>query len=188
MNNEIIVIAGLSSVGKDSVASLLNIKHNYNFIQSVSSRPMRDGESYGNPYKFVKHSEFESMKSDNKFIEFREYSTIDNGEDSVWGYGVLNEDVVEDNKYVVVLDYDGYKEFREKFGDRVKSIWLTVDESTRRERAENRGSFDEAEWNRRLADDKIRFEGIEFEKEFDYVIENDSLDMTMNKIKNIIGD
>ena len=45
---------------------------------------------------------------------------------------------------------------------------------TRKERAKKRGGYDEEEWNRRAADDEIKFNWNKIKKNINYKINNDS--------------
>ena len=85
MKNKIIVLAGFSAVGKDTVADEL-IKQGYNFITSHTTRPMRENESEKNPYYFIDNNKFHKMKKNNEFIEYREYNTLVNGNHETWYY------------------------------------------------------------------------------------------------------
>jgi len=181
--NDIIVIVGFSGVGKDSVANFLHKNYGYNFIQSVTSRPMRGYESEGDPYKFVTGVQFEQMDREDKFVEYRAYYT----EFGVWYYGVLKSDVLDNEKYVVVLDYEGYSDFKKVYPDRVKSVWLYADDETRKERAIKRGSFDINEWNRRLADDKARFGDLDLVNKFDVIVKNYDFEEATTSIINQLG-
>ena len=185
MNNDIVVLCGCSGSGKDSLANLLSKRLGYNFVVSHTTRPMREGESEGNPYWFVSSEKFYNMMIDNEFIEHRKYNTLLNNNPATWYYGVAKS-AIEDNKsYVVVLDVDGMREFKTHFGSRVKTFCIVVDSNIRKYRATLRGSFDEIEWNRRLKDDEKVFADKSI---FDYIIDNssDDIEIAYRKVKELI--
>ena len=169
--NSIIVICGFSGSGKDSISEELK-KFGYNFIVSTSSRPMRDGESQMNPYKFVSGEEFLSLIKDDSLLEYRSYDTIQSGEKATWYYGVEKSEVKNNKAYVVVLDIWGLQEFKRIFGDRVKSFFIQVSDSEREDRAKIRGGFEKAEWDRRLNDDRKVFSDKIVAENTDYIVEN----------------
>lgn len=185
MNNKIIVICGFSGCGKDTIAKILKSK-GYSFIQSVSTRPMREGESYVNPYRFTDNTTFKGLIKRGKLAEYRKYDTIQEDEPAVWYYGILKRDIVNNKKYVVVLDLQGTKDIKEIYGDRVISFYIDVDDETREQRAIDRKGFEQAEWNRRLKDDKKKFTKKVIDSVCDYRVENYDLDKCVNEILEII--
>ena len=183
MNNEIIVISGFSGAGKDTIAKLINQNSGFNFVVSHSTRPMRPGESQGDPYYFISDNEMCTMAFNKELIEGRCYKSIHGN----WFYAAHKDEIKQDKKYVVVLDVLGYREFKKHFGDRVVGIFITVDDSIRLERAKSREDFNIDEWNRRLNDDNTQFTFDTIIKEYNYIIDNHNLNSAMNRINEIIS-
>ena len=163
--NKIIVLCGKSSSGKDTLASYFK-SQGYKFVISHTSRPMRENESEGNPYYFISAKKFKEMLEHNQFIEYREYLTLVGGKPQKWFYGVHQSQIEDLHKYVLVVDLQGLSEIKAKFGKRVKAFYLDVPTLIRTERAMERGSFDESEWNRRVQDDDNKFHWLKL-KELD---------------------
>ena len=163
-NNKIIVILGKCCAGKDTLARFMADNLGFKFIVSTTSRPMRDGESEGNPYHFIADEEFQQKIANGDFIEYREYKT--NGGN--WHYGVEKSVVIDSECYVAVLDIVGLREFKKQFGDRVFSIYLLVDYDERKSRCIARGDFNEEEWKRRAISDDEMFDNVPC-SEFDYI-------------------
>jgi len=186
MSNKIIILSGFSGAGKDSIADILETKYNMNFITSHTTRPMRDYESEGKPYHFIDKNTMLEYEKDNQLIENRKYNTTFQGKNETWIYGVHKSEILEDKKYVGVLDVTGLKKFKEYFGDRVISIFVTVPDEIREERAIKRGSFDKVEWDRRIRDDNEKFSKQNIKNEFDYIVENINLEDTIRKITSLI--
>lgn len=157
MNNKIIIFLGPSASGKDTIAKHFEKMYGYSFVVSTTTRPIRNGESEGNPYFFVSNQYFEDLIKQNKLIEYREYDTLVKNKPEKWFYGVEKTQVLDNTKYVAVLDMVGLREFKKYFGDRVISFYINVPDDERKRRCLIRGDFDEYEWNRRLQDDKIKF-------------------------------
>lgn len=168
-NDTILILMGKSSTGKDTIAKHIKML-GYKFIVSHTNRPMREGEREGKPYYFRTKQEMLEMIANDEFIECREYNTLLNGKPDVWYYGVHKDAVLDDKKYVVVLDVVGMRDFVELYPDRVKTVYVQSPDSTREDRAKTRGGFDKSEWNRRLRTDEEDFKGIE--KEVDLVVDN----------------
>lgn len=183
MDNKILVISGFSGAGKDTIAKLINQNSGFNFVVSYSTRPMRPGESQGDPYHFISDNEMCTMAFNKELIEGRCYKSIHGN----WFYAAHKEEIKQDKSYVVVLDVLGYREFKKHFGDRVIGIFITVDDNTRLERAKSREDFNIDEWNRRLSDDNTQFTFDTIIKEYNYIIDNHNLNSAMNRINEIIS-
>lgn len=186
--NKIIVLCGKSSAGKDKIAKYLSENHSYKFIVSTTSRPIRPNESQGNPYKFITRQEFEDKIKARDFIECRQYNTLVNNIPDTWYYGVEESEVdIKNNNYVVVLDIQGLQDFKRYFGDHVISFYIDVDNDIRKDRAMQRGGFDETEWNRRLIDDAKVFSLLEVYNKVDFISPNYNFDECIKDILDIIG-
>lgn len=183
MENKIIVLCGKSASGKDTLAKMISDKFGFNFIVSTTTRPMRDGESQENPYHFVSKEDFEQLINDGKLIEHRTYNTSVDGIPAVWYYGAEKREVLEDKKYIAVLDIMGLDGFKETFGDRVVSFYLNASDEIRKSRCINRGDFNESEFNRRLADDAIVFSDEVIKNKIDFNLSGEmELERNMNLI------
>ena len=155
-NNKIIVILGKCCAGKDTLARFMADNLGFSFVVSTTSRPMRDGESEGDPYHFIDEKEFKRKIANGDFIEYREYKTNSGN----WHYGVEKSVVIDNECYVAVLDIVGLREFKKQFGDRVFSIYLLVDYDERMRRCIKRGDFNEEEWKRRAISDDEMFDNV----------------------------
>ena len=181
MDNRIIVLCGFSASGKDSLArELENI--GYNFIISTTTRPMRVGESEGNPYHFIDNESFQYLIDNDMLLEYREYNTLVDNIPAKWFYGVEKTAVIDNKKYVVVLDLVGLREFKELFGNRITSFFIDCDDEIRKHRCIKRGDFDEIEFNRRLLDDKKLFPRKVIENEIDFVVKSTTIKDNLEEI------
>lgn len=185
MNNNIIVISGFSSAGKDKIVSYIANKYPYKMVISTTSRPMRTNESEGNPYHFVSKEEFETMLNNEEFIEYRTYNTLVNNVPDTWYYGVHKNDIdLVNNNYVVVLDLLGLEEFKKLYNDDIISFFINVDEPERKRRAQQgRSDFDLTEWNRRYLDDLKQFTPDVIANKVDHIVDNYDFNKCIKEIE-----
>ena len=159
---KIFCIMGYSGTGKDTLSrEVLKKLDNVHMLVSHTTRPMRPSEQEGREYHFIDGATFLKMKEYNAFAETREYHTKveKNGEivDDTWRYGMSYDEINKYNYSIFIVDYQGFKEIREKYGKNVVTpIYINVQLEQLKERAMKRGDL-EAEIDRRLADDQAKF-------------------------------
>lgn len=187
--NKIYAILGFSGSGKDTtVKNLTKELDNIVSLTSHTTRPMRDGEVNGREYYFIDDNEFNSLYEAGMFVEVRDYEISDG---THWYYGFQTTEVDEKMKQgnvIFIVDLDGYKSFKEIYGEKVVGIFLKVDLDILINRILNRERlswFVVEEAVRRLKSDIERFE--EVENIVDYVIETDNTQYTIQEIKKIIS-
>jgi len=184
--SKIYVIAGLSGVGKDTIVNKLPVTLVHKVVP-FTSRPIRPNEVEGSEYHFVTKNRFQDMIDEELFLEYRRYN-VGTEENSVYWYYGTHIRVLE-SKYdtVIVTDIDAMCKLRAKYPDKVVGIILTATDSVREERARLRmgDKFDAVEWERRLADDKAKYNMKELFMNT-HVILNDNLDNTVCEVINII--
>ena len=163
MSNKNIIVAILSksAAGKDTIARYLS-SQGFKYVVSTTSRPMRSNETNHEDYHFVTYDEFVKKLNNHEFIEYRNYNTIQENKNVTWHYGIESNEIdLTKQSHVCVVDIVGLKDLEKHFGNKILSIYLDVDEKSRRTRAIARDrNFEEAEWIRRNADDDIKFEKI----------------------------
>ena len=179
--SNIIALAGFSSAGKDTLAKFMSEELGYDFVVSHTTRPMRVGESQGNPYYFINDNEMCSLAINNKLVGAREYDSIY----GKWFYAISKDEIKDSKKYVVVVDFSGFLALKNHFGDRVKSVFIDCSEPERRKRAELRGDFNLDEWNRRYEDDIKKFPQNLIDKHFKLKFENKDIETSKDLLKAI---
>lgn len=119
MNDQkkLVVLSGISGVGKSTIIKILLDQHDYHFSVSTTSRGMRHGEKHGKDYFFITRAEFQAMKLNNEFIEhvdFLEHS-----------YGTTYIAITDNpnQKIILDLDYNGYQALKNRFSN-VVGIFL----------------------------------------------------------------
>lgn len=187
MKNRIIALCGKCAAGKDCAARILSENYGYKFFVSTTTRPMRTGESDGNPYHFITNEEFEGLIKDEKLIEYREYETTVSGKPAKWYYGGRKDDISDDYPYVIVLDLAGLRKFKRLYGKRVLAFYLNADDSERLRRCKKRGDYDKSEWDRRLISDKKDFSPENIVSSVDHVIQSVGKEETASRIQFIIS-
>ncbi len=183
-DNKIIVISGFAGAGKDTIAKAIHELHGHEFVILHSTRPMRPGESHGDPYYFISDNEMCTMSFNKELIEGRCYSTTKGN----WFYAVHKDKIKHDKPYVVVIDVLGYREFVKHFGDRVLGIFIDVPAQERFIRVQRQRPMEVEEWNRRLIDDESQFTKAIINSEYQFVVNNDDYNTTINKLSAIITD
>lgn len=159
----LVILTGKSGCGKDTLQEELIRKENFKKLISTTTRPKREGEIEGREYHFVDKDKFLQLEKENFFIEHRTYKTLVEGNPDVWYYGlgkqISKEEISNPDKdYITILDLDGAREAINYYGeDNCITVFINVDDKLREERASKRGGFDKTEWDRRLADDNIKF-------------------------------
>ena len=182
---EVIVLVGKSSCGKDTIQKKLIEEYGYTGLVSTTSRPPRENEQEGVDYYYVTNEEFERQIENGDMIEYRAYTPASGDK---WYYGLSKKAFeVQAEKKVVVLELHGLKELKKYLkGKDIKltTYYISATEEIRTKRAKARGSFNEEEWQRRLVADNNDFTVEELAKNIDFMIENDTT--LENAIKQIL--
>lgn len=154
-----IILIGKTASGKDSILNILTTKYGYKKLITYTTRPMRQNEKQDVIYHFISDDDFQNKIEENFFAEWKSYST----EFGVWYYGTALEDLENANdKTVIILTPDGYRDIVSKLSNKPKSIYIYANNSTIKERLLKRGDNKE-EAKRRLEHDNTDFKGIENE-------------------------
>ena len=188
MANKIYAILGFSGSGKDTtVKNLLNKHDDLQNLVSYTTRPMRVGEQDGREYYFIDNAEFNAMYEHGQFLEIREYH-VANGDD--WYYGFTTGEVEEKlrrGNVVVVIDLQGYIEFKEVYKEQCVGMFLNVNKDILINRIIGR---EQLTWDvvseavRRLNSDTERFENVQ--DYVDYIIDTDDSEYTLQVVEDII--
>ena len=97
---------------------------------------MRNGEVNGETYHFVNTDDFMQKMKNGFFAEWKAYTTTE----GVWYYGTAMEDLEKaDDRTVVILTPDGYRDVVNKLSKKPISIYLYANNSTIKKRLKKRG-------------------------------------------------
>ena len=177
-----VIILGKTCSGKDTIVNKLIDSHGFKKIVTSTTRPMRSGEKQDITYHFITEEEFKNKIEENFFAEYKTYNT----EFGVWYYGTALDDLENaDDKSVIILTPDGYRDVINKLTRRPISIYLYANNQTIKKRLIKRGD-DPKEAERRVSHDNDDFKGIENEVD-KIVYNNDGTDINnvMQKILDI---
>lgn len=156
------IIMGKSATGKDRIFRLIRDLHLAKPIVTATTRPPRPNEINNVDYQFKSRSEFADMIANHKFLEYRSYVTTVGGKRDEWFYGTPSGSINASIDQVIVLPPQAVRQILGNAHNLLcKVILVTASDETRKDRAEHRGAFDETEWNRRFAYDKLDFSHAE---------------------------
>ncbi len=132
----IFYIMGKSSSGKDTIyKKLLNeATLNLKSIVMYTTRPIREGETNGVEYFFVRDEELEELEQEGKVIEIRSYNTVH----GVWKYFTVNDSQIDlkNNNYLMIGTVESYNRTKKFYGeDCLVPIYIEIDDGVRLERA-----------------------------------------------------
>ena len=161
----ILILIGKTSSGKTLIKEKL-IENGFTGITTYTSRPMRKGEKQDVTYHFISEEDFKQKINEGFFAEWKSYITVD----GVWYYGTSLEDLENtDDKSVIILTPDGYRDVVNKLSKKPISIYIYANNPTIKKRLLKRGD-DNNEAQRRLEHDNEDFKGIE--NEVDRIVYN----------------
>ncbi|BBB89950.1 MAG TPA: guanylate kinase [Methylomusa anaerophila] len=170
--NKVFAVLGPPCSGKTAIIKEL---FQYGVVEMVShtTREMRAGEQHGVDYYFVKKEDLSKAE----LIERTEY----------FGqvYGLSKAEVLKKVSgnlvSVVAVEYNGWEQMKKLLGDRVKSIFVMVDQDTVIDRMMARGDAPESVAKRlELAKKNGEYDNW---KNSDYVVKNtDSLDIAVRQV------
>ena len=177
----LLVISSPSGTGKTTICKkLLEYDKNIHLSVSVTTRKKRKNEVEGIDYYFRSKKDFLNLKSQNSFIEnafvFENY------------YGTLKSEVLEQLKngidVLIDIDWQGTRQITQAMKGNLIKIFLlppSIDELKKRLSKRNSDSIKEINFRMSKA-----LKEIKHFDEYDYVLVNDNLDNTFQKIVKII--
>ena len=176
----ILVLSGPSGAGKSSLVSRIidDIGDCY-FSISTTTRKKRDGEIDGIHYHFVTEEEFKKGIEDDEFLEY----ALVHG--NYYGTSIkpVKKALSEGKLVIFDIDVQGNVAVTNRLGDITTSVFVippTLSELKRR--LESRGTDDIEVINRRIEMAKKEIQRI---NEYEFILINDDLDKTAEKLKNI---
>jgi len=179
--NFCIVLSSPSGAGKTSISKkLLQKDRKLALSISCTTRPRRKGEINKKDYIFISEEYFKKQIKKGKFLE----------QASVFGYryGTLAQTVAnffKKKKDVLFdIDWQGFQQLKQSGMDVVGIFILPPNKKELIRRLKKRGRDTSEEMKKRMS---LAQDEISHFPEYDYVVVNDSLDLCVSKIQNIIN-
>ena len=177
----VLVISSPSGAGKTTICkNIIEKVNNVSLSVSVTTRKKRKGEIEGKDYFFKTNEEFIPMMSNNEFIESAK----------VFGnfYGTLKAEVlqkIEDGIDVLVdIDWQGTRQIEKHMPEDIVKIFILPPSIKELEyRLGNRASENKEDFNKRMSEARKE---ISHYNEYDFVIINEEIDMSVNLVKSIL--
>lgn len=177
----LIVLSGPSGVGKGTVRKEIFSQHDTSFEYSISmtTRSPRDGEVDGVDYFFKTKEEFEELIDKGKLLEYAQF--VGNYYGTPVDY--VRETLDKGKDVFLEIEVQGARQVREKFPDGLFIFLMPPSLSELKNRIVTRGTETEDIINNRL---NVAKEEIEMMNLYDYVVENDQIDLACERIKAIV--
>lgn len=183
-NTNLIIISGPSGAGKDSVITGL-IKRGLPIERVITTvtRPMRPGESDGNPYHFTTPENFADMAANN---ELAEWAQVDNNRQ----YGITKAELervknLKDKIGIWQIEWKGVQIVKKTMPDIPAILIEPPDIATLVQRSEERGAQTEQEIQDRVSYSR---EFLKHRDLYDYAVVNEEgkLKQTVDKVIEIL--
>jgi len=177
---KLVIISAPSGTGKGTViGKLLELRPEFVFSVSATTRKPRPGESDGVEYHFLTHERFKEMISKDEFLEYAKYV----GE----FYGTPSGPVREcmDNGLTVILDIEvqGAKQVMAKMPDAVTIFIVPPDMEELETRLRGRGTDTGEKLTARL--EQARRE-LEEKDNYSFIVVNDTVSRAAHEILSLI--
>ena len=179
--NFCIVLSSPSGAGKTSISKKLLQKDKKLALSiSCTTRPKRKGEINKKDYIFISEEDFKKQIKKGMFLE----------QASVFGYryGTLAKTVSNFFKkkrdVLFDIDWQGFQQLKQSGMDVVGIFILPPNKKELIRRLKKRGRDTSEEMKKRMS---LAQDEISHFPEYDYVVVNDSLDICVSKIQNIIN-
>ncbi len=182
MNNGVLVVVSApSGCGKDTIVGEVIKKMPGEVFLSVSmtTRPIRGGEEEGVNYYFVTKEEFEKNIENGEILEHAVYGGNYYGTPAAPVRKLLEEGKV----VVLIIEVEGGGNIKKMFPDACKIFICPPSFAVLEQRLRNRGTETDEAISRRLATAKHELTRA---CEYDYVVENDVLDVAVDDVIAII--
>ncbi|MDM5297878.1 guanylate kinase [Bacillus pumilus] len=177
----LIVLSGPSGVGKGTVRQAIFSQEDTKFEYSISvtTRKPREGERNGVDYFFKTREEFEDMIQNKKLLEWAEY--VGNYYGTPVDY--VEQTLREGKDVFLEIEVQGALQVREAFPEGLFIFLAPPSLSELQNRIITRGTESEDLIRNRMAAAK---EEIEMMDAYDYVVENDDVELACERIKAIV--
>ncbi len=181
---KICIISGLSGAGKDTVITELKKQYPLSWVITTTTRPMRPGESEGNPYHFVSVAEFERMIMNDELIEHAKVYD--------YYYGPQKKDVAaalaaDAPAVIMKVDYQGAESIKALYPEAIVIFIVPPSMEILKQRLITRGQDSSEVIERRLAEADTEMARVKTWSHAHHVVnEQDQLDKTVEEVYQLI--
>jgi len=176
----LIVLSGPSGVGKDALlTTFLGTCSGVTKCVTVTTRAPRDGETPGQDYHFVSLQEFHRMVENGEFLEYAKVHDNLYGTPRKW----VEDTVAAGTDVILKIDVQGGLAVKKLAPNAIMVFVAPPSVEELEHRLRNRLTESEAEITKRLLDARKELERI---PDYDYVIENDTLDEAAAALRRIV--
>ena len=178
----LIVLSGLSGVGKGTIVNRLIEKHPGDYVLSISAttRGPREGETDGKEYFFRTEDEFKSMISNGELLEHARYVNNYYGTPKKW----VMEQLASNRNVILEIEVQGGFQIKEMMPDSVLVFINAPSFEELRNRLEKRGTESADVINERIERGK---EELVHAQKYDYIIINEDVEKSVDMLHNIIS-
>jgi guanylate kinase len=175
----LIIISGFSGAGKGTIVKHLLENGDYSLSISATTREPRQGEVHGVHYNFITRDVFEKMISQDELVEWATYCNNYYGTPKKYV-----EEMLEDGKDVILeIEMQGALQVKKKFPDSMLIFVTAPSAQEIKNRLVGRGTESSDIIEKRL---KKSYEEIDSIDNYDYIVINDGLEDTLDKVRAII--
>lgn len=176
----LIVLSGPSGVGKGTVCGALRTHDTHiQYSVSATTRGPRIGEMDGVSYFFKSKQEFEEMIVNNELLEYAKY--VDNYYGTPRQY--VEATIAKGHDVILEIEVQGALQVKETFPEGVFIFLMPPSLNELRSRIEGRGTETKDLIDSRMT---IAKDEIDLMDKYDYVVENDIVDLAVERIKSIV--
>ena len=177
----IIVLSGFSGAGKGTIMKHLLRKYpnKYHLSISATTRKMRPTEQEGVEYFFKTKEEFQKMIDNDELLEYASFADKSYGTPRSYV-----EELIDEGKDVILeIEVQGALQVKEKYPDALLLFVTPPSAQTLKDRLVGRGTEEPDVIAQRLA---ISSKESHLMDKYDYLIINDILEDSVNKVHTII--
>ncbi|QZY57129.1 guanylate kinase [Crassaminicella profunda] len=176
----LLVISGPSGTGKGTVCKeLLKSEKDIKLSVSATTREPRNGEVNGINYYFLDKDTFERQISEDEFLEYAK--VYDNYYGTPKKYVI--DEINEGNDVLLEIDIQGALQVKEKYPKGIFIFILPPSMNELKKRIVGRGTESEESISKRFGS---ALDEINYVKEYDYFVINDTVEKAVEKIRGII--